>query len=436
MKKILTLALALVLICTAVSCNKTNNEVNENQQSNVNQTVALYENIDLVAVTESLYENVNSEIGLMTTLLDSETFEYFTFIPYEEGLNAVASEPMMSSIAHSLVLVKASDAENAERIAKAMKENCNPVKWVCVEADVVETRTNGNLAMLLMTKKQAGMADGIIKAFSELTPEKASTIVGVTPEEDVVDDENVGEEISDDEVVVEPETEVVPETTPEVLPETDVAPEEVVPENVSVVNPENNVETEPEADTETEVVPEEDNGEQTLPVEPEIPDVEDEVVEPEADENASVADKLYAIADKLYEGIDVETMPMMGVIELNAENFEYSAFIPYKDTYKAIESMPMMGSNAHSVVVVETQNEEEAAAVAKEMEANCDPRKWICVQAKAVKSASKGNFAILVMTSVEVMPQGDMTDEQAEEESFKLSEQRAEIIVNNFLANA
>ena len=66
-----------------------------------------------------------------------------------------------------------------------------------------------------------------------------------------------------------------------------------------------------------------------------------------------------------------------------------------------------------------------------------NPRKWICVNAKSVKSASKGEYAILVMTSVEVMPE-DYDDEAAieaaEKESAEKSEERASLIINNFLA--
>ena len=40
------------------------------------------------------------------------------------------------------------------------------------------------------------------------------------------------------------------------------------------------------------------------------------------------------------------------------------------------------------------------------------------------------------MTSVEVMPSDEIDEAKAEEESFRLSEERANLIVANFLANA
>ena len=130
-------------------------------------------------------------------------------------------------------------------------------------------------------------------------------------------------------------------------------------------------------------------------------------------------------------------MPMVGTMELTEENFEYSAFVPYKSTYLAVESLPMMGSMPHSVVIVKAESEAEAAQLAKDMEANANPRKWICVNARSVKSASKGQYAILVMTSCEVMPENyddDAAIEAAEVASAEKSEERANIIINNFLA--
>ncbi len=238
------------------------------------------------------------------------------------------------------------------------------------------------------------------------------------PEEDASDD--LGEELpEEDDVVIE-------------LPEADAGDEPAMgteEENVPAVMPEVDPEVDvpavmPEVDVEVDVEAED------------TPVVTPEVEAPEADAPASDAtiDDLYAIADKLYEGIDPENMPMVGTMELDSESFEYSAFVPYKDSYLAVESMPMMGSQPHSVVIVKAASEAEAAALAAEMEANANPRKWICVSARSVKSASKGEFAILVMTSVEVMPMNGIDEEQAETMSAAQSEERADLIIKNFLS--
>ena len=280
-----------------------------------------------------------------------------------------------------------------------MKENCDPRKWMCVEADIVEGVTNGNIAMLLMTTTEGGMADTILNNFKALDAEKVANLKSeVIVDDEIIEDEFVDGDVAEGEVETEAEDVVVE------LPEVDVddAPaagfEE---ENAPAVMPE--VESEP--------VPEEDVAEAEVSI-----------------------DDLYALADKLYEGINPEEMPMVGTMELNSENFEYSAFVPYKASYLAVESMPMMGSQPHSVVIVKADSEEAAKALAAEMEANADPRKWICVSAKSVKSAVKGEYAMLVMTTVDVMPSDDIDEEAAEKLSYEKSEERANIIINNFLA--
>ena len=426
MKKLLALILAVAICLFAVACtsDKKDNADNAN----------LYTNVNLTALLDSFYEAIPEDERpmLMSMTLTDEDFEFFTFVPFEEGLKAAVSEPMIGSIAHSVVIVETPDANKAQEIADAMKANANPRKWICVEADVVEAATNNNLAMLLMTTADGGMKDAILSAFANVNAETVANL----PEEEVFDDV-----IFDDEFVEDEFYDVLPEDgegfeIPEVETEGEVveSPEVALPEDSvavdSTVSEENVPATMPEEDINTPAtMPEE-----VIDTPADIPEETPEAAPVETPEvNAGSIDDLYALAETLYNGIDRENMPMVGTMELTEENFEYSAFVPYKSTYLAVESMPMMGSQPHSVVIVKTQSEAEAKALAEEMKNNANPRKWICVQAKAVKSAYKGNLAILVMTSVDVMPGDEFDEAAAEEESFKLSNERADIIINNFL---
>ena len=294
---------------------------------------------------------------------------------------------------------------------------------------------------------------------------------------DVVTDENVDkadaenkDAESENEDAESAEDENVTVELPEIDPEAGVpaagTEEENVPAVMPEVDPEINVEIDtPAADPEVDVEidtpaadPEVDVEIDTPAADPEIdveidtPAAEPEQI-PEENDDASAEDdsetqpdeapaeggidELYVLAETLYAGINPEDMPMVGTMELTSENFEYSAFVPYKDTYLAVENMPMMGSTPHSVVIVKTASEAEAAQLAQDMLANANPRKWICVSARSVKSAYKGNMAILVMTSVDVMPDYETIDEEAAEEmSNAKSEERAQLIIDNFLANA
>lgn len=200
MKKIIALLLAALFAVTLVSC--TDNAENEN-------TSGVYENVDLAAVADSLYDGIaeDNRPFVMSMPLTAEDFEFSAFIPYEEGFEAVVNEPMMGSIAHSIVLVKCSDEAKAKEVAAAMEAACNPRKWVCVEADIVKSATNGNIAMLLMTTTQGGLSETILANFNALNQEKIASLKSETVEDEAVAGEEASydEELVDGEVAVEGE---------------------------------------------------------------------------------------------------------------------------------------------------------------------------------------------------------------------------------------
>lgn len=443
MKKILSLTLAMALTFTLASCtqkkddekndNKNNNVViddkntesenNDAEVGNVVNSDVVYSNPDLLSLADGLYATFEADElpALASMEISADDFEYYAFIPYEEGLKAVVSEPMMGSIAHSVVLVEAADHAKAIAVSEAMKENANPRKWIRVEAEKVEVGVNGNIAVLIMSDEKT---DELMKNFKAVNSETMPVLSG---------DSNEAEEKNED---ADTKNESVDKND-----KTDVKPSENKPVDAKPV------ESKPVDAKPVEVTPSEDNKKTdvTVPAEEEKNEKTEEQPknEAEGEEKNDAApvetvtiDKLYEIADKLYEGIDPDDMPFMGTRELTEENFEYSAFVPYNSEYLAVESMAAMGSIPHSVVIVKAQSAAEASSLAESMKSNANPRKWVCVQARSVKSAAKGEYAILVMTSVDIMPDGD-TDEdidKAEALSDTESAKRADIIIANFKA--
>ena len=192
MKKISAILLALLIGAALVACTETKND-------NGDDKATVYETVDLAAVADSLYEGIEeTPMGLMSMPLTEDDFEFYAFVPFEEGFEAVANESMVGSIAHSVVLVKCPTAEKAQELAAAMKENCNPRKWVCVEADIVTSVTNGNIAMLLMTTKSSGMSEKILENFSALDAEKISSLKSSDSTDDMglIDDSFIDGEVS------------------------------------------------------------------------------------------------------------------------------------------------------------------------------------------------------------------------------------------------
>ena len=95
----------------------------------------------------------------------------------------------------------------------------------------------------------------------------------------------------------------------------------------------------------------------------------------------------------------VADLPAVWDIPLDSENFEFYAFIPYVDGYRGLASDAMIGSIAHSCVLVEVPDGTDVQSVADSIEANANPAKWICVTAEKTTVSVNGNLILLVMTS-------------------------------------
>lgn len=73
----------------------------------------------------------------------------------------------MGSQAFSLVLVKVDDVANVEAMAKAIQENVNPRKWICVNADDLMVVATGEYVLLAMMDSQYA-ADATAKSTTDL----------------------------------------------------------------------------------------------------------------------------------------------------------------------------------------------------------------------------------------------------------------------------
>lgn len=132
--------------------------------------------------------------------------------------------------------------------------------------------------------------------------------------------------------------------------------------------------------------------EQPKPTEPQKPAEQPKPAEPQKDTRS-----LNEIMSSILVGMG-ET-PMLGEIPLDAETFEFYTFVPFLEGAEGLVSEPMMGSFAHSVVLVRLPDGADVKDFASRVKANANPRKWICVEAEEVKVSTKGNLVLLVMSS-------------------------------------
>ena len=83
---------------------------------------------------------------------NEENFLGTTDLDFKEAL---ASESMVGSIAHSVVLVRMNEDADIEKAKETIKEKANPRKWICVEASNVYVESKGDLIILIMSDEKA-----------------------------------------------------------------------------------------------------------------------------------------------------------------------------------------------------------------------------------------------------------------------------------------
>ena len=114
---------------------------------------------DLGDLMDKVYAEIPEDerpMMLQQVEVNADNIEYYlgtSDISYKEAL---ASEPAIGSIAHSVVLIRVADDASVEDVKTKIKENVNPRKWVCVgvEAEDVIVKNRGNLIILILEDDQ------------------------------------------------------------------------------------------------------------------------------------------------------------------------------------------------------------------------------------------------------------------------------------------
>ena len=156
-----------------VGTNETQNEVTNETTDNEEDTEGL--NIesakDLSKLIDDIYAKQDMEMPALQTqeidMKDEDTVKYMTGLEDVSDLDCVVvSEPMMSSQAYSLVLVKVKKDANVEEIAKEMNDNIDTRKWICVTAEKVYTTSSDNVIFLVMSRDE--LASPIYETFKDM----------------------------------------------------------------------------------------------------------------------------------------------------------------------------------------------------------------------------------------------------------------------------
>jgi nitrogen regulatory protein PII-like uncharacterized protein len=133
---ILTLSLSLYA-CTTEKQSSGNKDTNGNLED----------------IMETIYDELGEDLGeLVNTEVTSENLSYYIGVDKLDFEEALASEPMMSTSPHSVVLVRVNESTDIEKVKADIKEKVNPFKWVCVGVDEnnIVVENVGNLILLVM----------------------------------------------------------------------------------------------------------------------------------------------------------------------------------------------------------------------------------------------------------------------------------------------
>lgn len=170
MKKSVQIIIAVVVVAIIAVLVVTIILMNSKSKTNLEQINTAE---DLTALIEKIYEGQDKEMIPSTVqtqvidITDEESVKYVTGLESAKDVEFVAvSEPMITSQAYSLVLVKVKDGVNANEIAKTMSENINTRKWICVSAEKLYATSSGNVVCLVMTNAET--AKSVYERFKTL----------------------------------------------------------------------------------------------------------------------------------------------------------------------------------------------------------------------------------------------------------------------------
>lgn len=163
MKKLIAVLLAVVMVMAMAACGKT-----------ASSKPALEGTMEEIA-NKVIEANPVEFMGGMIPVDLTDTSEdgqwavfYNTGLKSGEKLTDIAVyEPMMGSMAFSMVLVRVADAKEAEAVAKEMNDNIDTRKWICVEANEKLVAGYGDVVMLIMLNSELGLtAQSFVDAFA------------------------------------------------------------------------------------------------------------------------------------------------------------------------------------------------------------------------------------------------------------------------------
>ena len=116
--------------------------------------------IKMINIIDKDNKNVLPELETMKVDIKNidEVTSYTGLKTNNDIESIVVSEPMMTSQAYSVAVVKVKDTANVEKIKQEMLDNIDMRRWICVSAEQLYITNSGNVIFSVMADKDIAKA--------------------------------------------------------------------------------------------------------------------------------------------------------------------------------------------------------------------------------------------------------------------------------------
>lgn len=190
-KKNLIICAVIVLIVLAVI-------IGIAVKSNDNGNIKIESTANMKNLIDSIYKNANVELPSLETneidMSDNDTVSTYTGSQDNSNIESIiVSEPLISSQAYSLVVMKLKNSADVEKVKQNIYDNVNMSKWICVSAEKLYITNYNNIVFYVMSDED--WAQPVYTAFKAYVNNKNGS--------ELEKSENLDYELPDEMLVVE-----------------------------------------------------------------------------------------------------------------------------------------------------------------------------------------------------------------------------------------
>ena len=115
---------------------------------------------DIINTINKNNKNVLPELETMKVdIKNIDEVTSYTGLKTNDGIESiVVSEPLITSQAYSVAIVKVKDSADVEKIKQEMLDNIDMRRWICVSAEQLYITNSGNVIFSVMTDKDIAKA--------------------------------------------------------------------------------------------------------------------------------------------------------------------------------------------------------------------------------------------------------------------------------------